>query len=137
MPEKKGSLITENVKDNFDFSSFIIKEDQILISISDEKLDFIVEAHMSHIFSILAKYQVGVNLMQHSAVSFSICVDNDAYKIPLLIKEIKKSFKVLYNEKLKLFTIRHYTNKAISQFLEDKDVVLEQKSRNTMQFVAR
>ena len=102
-----------------------------------KKLAFMVEAHMSHIFSILAKHRIGVNLMQNSAVSFSICVDNDRYKIPLLIKDIKQSFKVLYNDKVNLFTIRHYTNKSVERFLQDKDVVLEQKSRNTMQFVAR
>jgi aspartate kinase len=136
-PDEQGSIITNNVEDNFEAPSFIIKEDQILISISDENLAFIVETHMSHIFSILAKHRVGVNLMQNSAVSFSICVDNDRYKIPLLIKDIKKSFKVLYNDKVNLFTVRHYTNKSVERFLQGKDVVLEQKSRNTMQFVAR
>ena len=136
-PDKQGSMITNNAEDNFEIPSFIIKEDQILISISDENLAFMVEAHMSHIFSILAKHRIGVNLMQNSAVSFSICVDNDRYKIPLLIKEIKQSFKVLYNDKVNLFTIRHYTDKSVERFLQGKDVVLEQKSRNTMQFVAR
>ena len=136
-PNEKGSLITNNIEDNFEATSFIIKEDQVLISISDENLAFMVEAHMSHIFSILAKYRIGVNLMQNSAVSFSICVDNDRYKLPLLIKDIQQSFKVLYNDKVNLFTIRHYTNKSVEQFLQDKDVILEQKSRNTMQFVAQ
>ena len=136
-PDEQGSRITNKAEDNFETPSFIIKEDQILISISDENLAFMVEAHMSHIFSILAKHRIGVNLMQNSAVSFSICVDNDRYKIPLLIKDIKQSFKVLYNDKVNLFTIRHYTNKSVERFLQDKDVILEQKSRNTMQFVAR
>ena len=136
-PENEGSIIKNEVKNPIEIPSFIIKENQILISISDENLAFIVETHMSQIFSILAKYRVGVNLMQNSAVSFSICVDNDKHKIPQLIKELKIFFKVICNENLSLFTIRHYTNESAQLFLQDKDVVLEQKSSDTMQLVAR
>jgi len=136
-PEKQGSLIKNEVKNPVEIPSFIIKENQILISISDENLAFIVETHMSQIFAILAKHRVGVNLMQNSAVSFSICVDNDLHKIPQLIKDLKVFFKVLCNENLSLFTIRHYTDESIQLFLHDKEVVLEQKSSDTMQFIAR
>ena len=136
-PENEGSIIKNEVKNPIEIPSFIIKENQILISISDENLAFIVETHMSQIFSILAKYRVGVNLMQNSAVSFSICVDNDKHKIPQLIKELKIFFKVICNENLSLFTIRHYTNESAQLFLQGKDVVLEQKSSDTMQLVAR
>ena len=133
----EGTSIREGLITNPIIPSFIVKENQILISISDENLAFIVETHMSQIFSILAKHRVGVNLMQNSAVSFSICVDNDRHKIPQLIKDLSAFFKVFYNENLSLFTIRHYTKKSIEQFLQDKDVVLEQKSHNTIQLIAR
>tara|TARA_B110000003_G_C16628620_1_gene525801 strand:+ start:254 stop:1501 length:1248 start_codon:yes stop_codon:yes gene_type:complete len=136
-PKQAGSIINNKIQNKKGIQSFIIKEDQILISISDVDLSFIVEAHISQIFAILDSYSIGVNLMQNSAVSFSICVDNDKYKIPSLINDLKSLFKVLYNEKVNLFTIRHYDDKAIKNFLKRKDVVLEQKSRNTMQFVAR
>ena len=63
----------------------------MLISISDENLSFIVENHMSKIFALLSVYSVGVNVMQNSAVSFSICVDNDRHKIPRLIIDLQKS----------------------------------------------
>lgn len=133
----EGTSIREGLITNPIIPSFIVKENQILISISDENLAFIVETHMSQIFSILAKHRVGVNLMQNSAVSFSICVDNDKHKIPQLIKDLNAFFKVFYNDNLSLFTIRHYTKKSIEQFLQDKDVVLEQKSHNTIQLIAR
>jgi aspartate kinase len=136
-PDDRGSIITEDAENNLEIPSFIIKENQILISISDENLAFIVETHMSQIFSILAKYSVGVNLMQNSAVSFSICVDNDSHKIPQLIKDLKQFFNVMFNESLTLFTIRYYTDASIMRLLQDKDVVLEQKSRNTIQLIAR
>ena len=136
-PEGQGSLIAEGLVTTPKVPSFIAKENQVLIAIADENLAFIVENHMSQIFSILAKHRVAVNLMQNSAVSFSICVDNDKHKIPQLIKDLKVFFKVLSTENLRLFTVRDYTDQSVDQFLQDKDVVLEQKTHNTMQLVAR
>ena len=135
-PDNEGSLIENGVENNISIPSFIVKENQILISISDENLAFIVEAHMSQIFSILAKHRVGVNLMQNSAISFMICVDNDLHKIPQLIENLKAFFKVLCNENLSLFTIRHYTDESVQLFLQDKEVVLEQKSNDTIQLIS-
>ena len=135
-PDNEGSLIENGVENNTSIPSFIVKENQILISISDENLAFIVEAHMSQIFSILAKHRVGVNLMQNSAISFMICVDNDLHKIPQLIENLKAFFKVLCNENLSLFTIRHYTDESVQLFLQDKEVVLEQKSNDTIQLIS-
>ena len=135
-PDNEGSLIENGVENTTSIPSFIVKENQILISISDENLAFIIEAHMSQIFSILAKHRVGVNLMQNSAISFMICVDNDLHKIPQLIENLKAFFKVLYNENLSLFTIRHYTDESVQLFLQDKEVVLEQKSNDTIQLIS-
>ena len=67
-----------------------------VLLISDPELSFIVEEHMSQIFSLLALHSVRVNMMQNSAVSFSICIDNDKYKVPLLITDLQKDFKVGY-----------------------------------------
>jgi aspartate kinase len=135
-PEEQGSQIAEGLVTSPEIPSFIAKENQILISFADENLAFIIETHMSQIFSILAKHRVSVNLMQNSAISFSICVDNDSHKIPQLIKELKGFFKVIFTENLSLFTIRNYTEDSIEKFLQDKDVVLEQKSLGTIQFIS-
>ena len=75
-------------------------------------------------------------MMQNSAISFSICVDNDKYKVPLLINDLKVFFKTSYNEHLSLYTIRNYKNVDLAKFLNNKQVLLEQKSRNTMQVIA-
>ena len=80
-PEAEGSIVKSMVDKICDIPTFIVKEDQILISISDVDLSFIVGNHMSQIFSLLSKNNVEVNMMQNSAVSFSICVDNDQHKI--------------------------------------------------------
>jgi aspartate kinase len=135
-PSNEGTVIKEGIS-NANIPSFIVKENQMLISISEVNLAFIVENHMSQIFSILAKNRVGVNLMQNSAISFSICVDNDKHKIPQLIEDLKVFFEVLCDEELSLFTLRHYTKQSVEQFLKDKNVVLEQRSCNTLQLIAR
>ena len=90
---------------------------------------------MSKIFSLLAQYGIAVNMMQNSAVSFSICVDDDKYRIPALITELQNNFQVYYNRNLSLCTIRHYKQNSTIDFLAGKEVLLEQRSRNTLQLV--
>ena len=136
-PSESGSKISEGIATSPKIPSYIVKENQILISISDTSLSFIVETHMSKIFSLLSKHSVRVNMMQNSAVSFSICVDNDAHKIPRLLEDLKNDFEVFFNDGLRLYTIRHYTSESVQGLVKYKDVILEQKSRNTVQIVAK
>ena len=75
--------------------------------------------------------------MQNSAISFSVCADNDAFKIPGLIDELHKDFKVLYNDNLRLVTVRHYYQSTIDKLTKDKTILLEQRSRHTAQLVMR
>mgnify|MGYP006078165337 FL=1 len=132
--ENKGTLINDTEQSN-NVPSYIVKENQVLISISDNDLSFIVEKHLSWIFSLLSKYNIRLNLMQNSAVSFSICIDNNKHKVPKFINELSKRFSIYYNECLTLYTIRHYTDSSIEFITKDKEILLEQKSRNTVQFV--
>ena len=136
-PKSKGSQIAEGITTFAEIPSFIIKENQILISISDTSLSFIVETHMSKIFALLAKHGVSVNMMQNSAVSFSLCVDDDKHKIPGLIADLHDDFEVYYNKNLSLCTIRHYAKDSTFDFLKQREVILEQRSRNTLQLVVK
>ena len=132
--DNKGTLINNDNK-SLSIPSFIVKENQVLISISDNNLSFIIEEHLSWIFFVLDKYDIRLNLMQNSAVSFSICVDNKRTNINSFIVELSSKFKVYYNDSVKLFTIRHYDQDSIDKVITNKKVLLEQKSRNTVQFV--
>ena len=134
-PNNEGTIIFEDAEMKPFMPSFIIKENQILISISANDLSFIVEDHLSYIFSLFAKNGLAINMMQNSAVSFSVCIDNDSQKILDLISELKKDFKVQYNDQLTLCTIRHYDQAAIDRVVDEKKILLEQKSRQTIQFV--
>ena len=134
-PKEEGTVIFEDAEMKPFMPSFIIKENQILISISANDLSFIVEDHLSYIFSLFAKYGLAINMMQNSAVSFSVCVDNDSQKTLALISELEEDFKVQYNDQLTLCTIRHYDQAAIDKVVDEKNILVEQKSRQTIQFV--
>ena len=131
----EGTLVREGAETKPFLPSFIVKKNQVLLSISAQDLAFIVEDHLSHLFSLFSKRGVRVNVMQNSAVSFSVCVDDDVQKLPDLIQELKKEYQVLYNDGLSLYTIRHYDEDSIQKVLNGKALILEQKSRHTVQLV--
>ena len=136
-PKKESSIIGNFESITPFVPSYIVKENQILISIADKNLSFIVEEHLSSIFSIFSNFGVRVNMMQNSAVSFSFCIDNDSHKIPELLDALKKNFKVYFNENLIMYTIRHYNEDSISKLLINKELLLEQKSRHTIHLVVK
>jgi len=136
-PKEKGTSIWNHKETKPLVPSFIFKTNQILISISAKDFSFIAEESLSKIFSLFAEHKVKINLMQNSAISFSVCMDNDPFKIPALLDELKKDFKVLYNDGLKLITVRHYYPSTIEALIKDKIILLEQRSRNTAQIVLK
>ncbi len=78
-----------------------------------------------------------MNLMQSSAISFSVSVTNDPFKIPDFIKELKTDFKVLYNDNLELITIRHYTDDAVNKMITNRKIILRQLSRRTARYLLK
>ncbi|MCX6305226.1 MAG: aspartate kinase [Bacteroidetes bacterium] len=114
---------------------FIRKQNQMLISISPRDFSFILEENLSEIFRILANFRIKVNVMQNSAISFSICVDADPLKVNPLIAYLKKDYETRYNEGLELFTIRHYTDDAVHRIVKSRKIMMELRSRNTIQVV--
>lgn len=136
-PTAEGTVINNNSTHDESISSFIIKKNQVLISIESKDYSFIIENNLSQIFGIFSNNGVKINLMQNSAISFSVVVDNNPQKMPQLINELKPFYKVLYNENLDLVTIRHYNQPAIDKVVDGKIVLLEQKSRNTIRMVLK
>lgn len=134
-PEEEGTLI-ENL-DTWEIHCpiFIRKKNQVLLSVSPKDFSFIQEENLSQIFAILTTLRVKVNVMQNSAISFSICVDGNHQSLPELIAALKKKYKVRYNDGLELITIRHYHSRDIQRITRNKKVFLEQKTRNTVHLV--
>lgn len=135
-PEEAGTIINED-QSSLPLPCFIFKVNQVLISISPKDFSFIVEENFSAIYKLFAEKQVKINMMQNSAISFSVCIDNEAHKLPDLIKTLQKEYRVLYNENLELITIRYYDQATIDRVTIDKKVLLEVKSRYTVQLVAQ
>lgn len=135
-PEEKGTIIND-VQSPLPVPSFIFKINQVLLSISPKDFSFIMEENLSEMFNLFAERQVKVNVMQNSAISFSISIDNDERKLPELIRTLQKDYKVLYNDHLELITIRYYDQATIDRVTVGKKVLLEVKSRYTVQLVVK
>ncbi len=114
---------------------YIIKKKQILISLSPKDFSFIAEDNLGTIFAALAKYRIKVNLMENSAISFSVCVDNNKHKVVPFTEALKSDFNIKHNSDLELITIRHYSDASIEQMTENKKILVRQTSRNTVRFV--
>ena len=136
-PEESGTLVSAESQTEPLIPSFIFKENQALISIAAKDFSFIIEENLSDIFKLFSWHKMKINLMQNSAISFSVCTDDDPKKIHLLIDDLKNNFKVLYNENLKLLTIRHYDNSTLEKLTKGKTILVEQRSRHTIQLVLK
>ena len=137
-PGDEGSIIHNDTAADSLIPSFIFKVDQVLISIIPRDFSFIDEQSLSEILAVFARNSIHISLMQNSAISFSVCVDNNQRKLSRLFEELGKDYKVRYNTGLELITIRHYDQATIDRVMEDgKTVLLEMRSRLTAQFVAR
>ena len=117
--------------------SFIFKINQVLISLHPNDFSFIAEDNLSRIFGRFAQAGVKINLMQNTAISFSVVVDHNTDRVPALLAQLKQDFRVSYNDGLELITIRYYDQGTIDRVLVNKKLLLEQKSRYTVQLVAK
>jgi aspartate kinase len=118
-------------------SCFILKKNQLLISLSSIDFSFIMEENISEIFKLLHDYNIKVSLIQNSAISFSICVEDKFGNFEELKAILSKKYKVSFNENVSLYTIRHFDEKSAEMLEKDKDVLLKQISRETLQLVTK
>jgi aspartate kinase len=134
-PASPGTIISDDSSSDDNIPVFIVKKEQILISISPHDFSFIFEEELSKIYQRFAEYRVKVNLMQNSAITFTVSVDRDNPKIALLIDELRKEYKILYNENLELITVIHYTEVSLKEVVKNRKILIEQRSRDTAQFI--
>ena len=134
-PMAEGTVIKENATNIFIKPIIILKENQVLISITAKDYSFISENNLSEIFLLFAKNNLKINMMQSSALSFSVSFDYVEAKFISLLNSLKERYKVKYNNNLLLITLRHYTETNLKDLTANKTILLEQKSRNTIQLV--
>ena len=136
-PEAEGTVIQSSTASDNLVPSFIFKMNQVLFSFTTKDFSFIVEKNLSDIFNRLSKLNAKINLMQNSALNFSVLLDMEKIDINEVVNEFQDTYQVKYNDGLELITIRHYDAATIERVTVEKEVLLEQKTRETARLIVR
>jgi aspartate kinase len=136
-PSEIGTIIKADAILRKIIPVFVRKEDQMLISILPKDFSFVMGDNLSNVFHSFTVHGIKVNLVEASAVSIDVCVDDDRSRVDTLIKDLRVEFAAVYNENVELISIRHYTPEAIERITKDREILLEQRTRSTVRFVVR
>lgn len=136
-PTADGTCVSKGKALEPEIPCFIVKKNQILISLSSLDFSYIMEENISEIFSLLHLYKMKVDVIQNSAISFSVCIDNLYNNLEKLIQHLKAKFNVTCNDNVSLYTIRHYNDVSIKELEKDKTVLLKQLTQGTVQLVTK
>ena len=136
-PEKKGTYVGSELDIVPEIPCFIVKKNQILISVADKEFHFVMEQDISEIFKLLHEFKVKANMIQNSAISFSLCIEDNFNNFKELMAKLKPKYKVKYNENVSLYTIRHFNEEVVSTIEDSKEVLLKQRSRETVQLIVK
>ncbi|MDC8006002.1 aspartate kinase [Aureisphaera galaxeae] len=134
-PQNQGTCVGKGVTLDPMTSCFILKKNQVLISLSSLDFSFMMEDNFSDVFNLLHQYKMKVELIQNSAISFSVCVDNKYNNLEALLTKLREKFKVTCYYGVTLYTIRHSKPVEIKSLTEEKEVLLKQESAETVQVV--
>ena len=135
-PSSKGTTVKKGSPLSPLIPCFILKQNQILLELSSLDFSFIIEDNISDIFKLLHTHQMRVELIQNSAISFSVCITNNYKRLDELLSNLKSRFKVKINKNVSLYTIRHFDQKAIEKITKNqKEILLEQRTQDTVQFI--
>ena len=135
-PEKPGTKVG-NSDVNQSEESYILKENQVLMNISTRDFSFIAEDHISQIFNLLAKHKIKVSMMQNSAISLALCLEDKFGKIDEVNQTLTQQFSTDVVKNVSLYTVRNANMDELSTFYADKKILLEQISKNTVQIVTQ
>ena len=135
-PDHEPTIIDGNHRKNDEsVPSFIVKDNQMLVSISPRDYSFMDERNLKTIFAVCADLNLHANMIQTSALMLSFCFDSDKTKLRQLMASLNDDFSIKYNEGLQLFTIRHYQDGLENDFIKGRKIIVKQSSRSTLQFV--
>jgi aspartate kinase len=136
-PSEKGTMVVASPTLTKILPVYIRKENQILISILPKDFSFAMGDNLSMIFHLFMLNGIKVNLVEASAVSIDVCVDDDRPKVETLLSSLKDDYSIIYNENAELLSIRHYNQEAIDRITKDRDILLQQRTRSTVRFVVK
>ncbi len=136
-PKGNGTTVGKGEDISPKVPCFIVKKDQVLIKLSSLDFSFIMEDNISEIFKLFHDHRMKVDLIQNSAISFSVCLDNKFNGLQSMLDELKRRFKVVCHEDVSLYTIRHFNDKAVKSLQNGRSVLVEQRGRETVQLVVK
>ena len=136
-PENAGTRVGKGEGIAPNIPCFIVKKNQVLISLSSLDFSYIVEENISEIFKLLHLYKMKVDVIQNSAISFSVCFENTYDNLERLLQHLKAKFKVTINKNVSLYTVRHYNEQAVASIEQDKVLLLKQLTQETIQIVTK
>ena len=136
-PKDPGTTVGRGIGIEPKVPCFIVKKDQVLMKLSSLDFSFIVEDSISALFKLFHEHKMKVDLIQNSAISFSVCVDNRFGRLKELLQLLKSRFNVTCNEGVSLYTIRHFDEKAIASLQNGHEILLEQRGKETLQLVVK
>ena len=136
-PKNNGTKVGKDLALNPKTPCYILKQNQVLISLSSLDFSYIVEDNISHIFGLLHDYKMKVSMIQNSAISFSVCIENNYDNLERSLLHLKAKYKVCSQKAVKLYTIRHYTPKAIQDLEAEKEILLKQITPEIVQIITK
>ncbi|WP_299333418.1 aspartate kinase [uncultured Psychroserpens sp.] len=136
-PKNSGTMVGKGIGLEPDIPCYIVKKNQVLISLSSLDFSYIVEENISEIFKLLHLYKMKVDVIQNSAISFSVCFENTYNNLDRLLQHLKAKFKVTFHENVSLYTVRHYNEQAITSIESGKELLLKQLTQETIQIVTK
>ncbi len=136
-PKNEGTTVGKGIGIEPNVPCFIVKKNQVLLKLSSLDFSFIVEDSISELFKLFHQHKMKVDLIQNSAISFSVCVDNTFGRLEEVLNLLKSRFKLVCHEGVSLYTIRHFNEAAVSSLQNGHEVLLEQRSKETIQLVVK
>ena len=134
-PSSQGTAISRGIKIDPEIPCFIVQRNLSLLKLSSLDFSFIVEDNISDIFQILHENKMKVDLIQNSAISFSVFIYDKYYRLKELLSILKATYKVECTENVSLFTIRHFNENSSKEILKNNKLLLEQRTKETLQLV--
>lgn len=136
-PEDPGTMVGKGKGIAPEIPCFILKKDQVLMKLSSLDFSFIVEDNISDLFKLLHDHKMKVGMIQNSAISFSVCFDDKYGRLEALLGQLRGRFKVVHHTGVSLYTIRHFDPDAIESLQNGKEVLIEQRGKETVQLVVK
>jgi len=136
-PEEKGTTVSKGQSIVPKIPCYIVKKNQVLISLSSLDFSYMVEENLSDIFRLLHHYKMKVDLIQNSAISFSVCVENIYDNLEPLLQHLKAKFQVVCHPNVNLYTIRHYHPDVVADLEQNNHVLLKQQTHQTVQILTK